>query len=51
MYFAQAHGERLGRELGIDHTQVAIDLDGVKASFGARRLDRAPDLPRPPAPP
>jgi ubiquinone biosynthesis protein len=34
LYFAQAHGERLGRELGIDHTQVAIDLDGVKASFG-----------------
>ncbi len=40
MYFAQAHGERLGRELGIDHTQVAIDLDGVKASFG---LDASTD--------
>lgn len=34
LYFAQTHGERLGRELGIDHTQVEIDLEGVKASFG-----------------
>ncbi len=30
--FAQRHGERLGRELGI--AQVEIDLDGVKAGFG-----------------
>jgi ubiquinone biosynthesis protein len=34
MLFAQRHGERLGRELGIDTTAVAIDLDGVKAGFG-----------------
>ncbi len=34
VYFAQTHGERLGRELGIDHTQVEINLDGVKASLG-----------------
>jgi ubiquinone biosynthesis protein len=34
MIFAERHGERLGRELGIDHTAVEIDLDGVKASFG-----------------
>ena len=33
-YFARTHGERLGRELGIDHMQVEINLDGVKASFG-----------------
>ncbi len=51
MYFAQAHGERLGRELGIDHTQVEIDLDGVKASFGVDASTAASDLPRPPAPP
>ncbi len=47
----QAHGERLGRELGIDHTQVAIDLDGVKASFGVDASTAAAHLPRPPAPP
>jgi ubiquinone biosynthesis protein len=34
LHFAQAHGERLGRELGIDTRTVAIDMDGVKASFG-----------------
>jgi ubiquinone biosynthesis protein len=34
MMFAERHGERLGRELGIDHTAVEIDLDGVKAGFG-----------------
>jgi ubiquinone biosynthesis protein len=34
MHFAQRHGERLGRELGIDHNAIQIDLDGVKASFG-----------------
>ena len=32
--FAQRHGERLGRELGIDATTLAVDLDGVKASLG-----------------
>jgi ubiquinone biosynthesis protein len=31
--FAQRHGERIGRELGIVHP-VDIDLDGVKAGFG-----------------
>jgi ubiquinone biosynthesis protein len=34
MLFAQRHGERLGRELGIDHTTVEINLDSVKAGFG-----------------
>lgn len=34
LMFAERHGERLGRELGIDHTAVAINMDGVKASFG-----------------
>jgi ubiquinone biosynthesis protein len=34
MTFAERHGERLARELGIDHTAVEIDLDGVKAGFG-----------------
>ena len=34
MLFAQRHGERLGRELGIDHNTIEINLDGVKAGFG-----------------
>jgi ubiquinone biosynthesis protein len=34
MLFAERHGERLGRELGIDHTAIELDLDGVKAGFG-----------------
>ena len=34
LMFAERHGERLGRELGIDHSTLALDMDGVKASFG-----------------
>ncbi len=34
MMFAERHGERLAQELGIDHTSVEIDMDGVKAGFG-----------------
>ena len=34
MMFAQRHGERLGRELGVDPTAVEFDFDGVKAGFG-----------------
>ncbi len=34
IYFANTHGERLGRELGIDHREVEIDLDGFKAGLG-----------------
>ena len=34
MLFAQRHGERLGRELGIDHTQIEINLDSFKAGLG-----------------
>ena len=34
MLFAQRHGERLGRELGIDAAEVEFDFDGVKAGFG-----------------
>jgi ubiquinone biosynthesis protein len=34
LMFAERHGERLGRELGIDHRAVELNMDGVKASFG-----------------
>ena len=34
MLFAERHGERLGAELGIDHTSLEINLDSVKAGFG-----------------
>ena len=34
MVFAQKHGERLGRELGVDPTAVEFDMDGVRAGFG-----------------
>ena len=34
MLFAQRHGEQLGRELGIDHNSIEINLDSVKASLG-----------------
>ena len=34
MLFAMKHGERLGRELGIDPNAVEFDMDGVKASMG-----------------
>ncbi|HUF99018.1 MAG TPA: AarF/UbiB family protein [Ilumatobacter sp.] len=34
MLFAQRHGERLGRELGIDATSFTVDLVSVKASLG-----------------
>ena len=33
-YFAVTHGERLGRELGVDPTSVTFDLTGVRASLG-----------------
>ena len=32
--FAERHGERLGRELGVDTNSIAINLDSVKAGFG-----------------
>ncbi len=34
MMFAQRHGERISKELGIDATNVEFDFDGVKAGFG-----------------
>ena len=34
MMFAMKHGERLGRELGVDPNTVEFDMDGVKASMG-----------------
>lgn len=34
IFFAQRHGKQLGRELGIDHTLVEINLDSVKAGLG-----------------
>jgi ubiquinone biosynthesis protein len=32
--FALTHGERIGRELGIDATNINFDFDGVKAMYG-----------------
>jgi ubiquinone biosynthesis protein len=34
MLFAERHGERLGRELGVDAAAMEINLDSVKAGFG-----------------
>jgi len=34
LLFAQRHGDRLGRELGIDPNAVEFDMSGVKASLG-----------------
>ena len=34
MLFAERHGERLGRELGIDHLAVEINMDSFKAGLG-----------------
>jgi len=34
LMFAQRHGDRLGRELGIDPNAVEFDMTGVKASLG-----------------
>ena len=34
MLFAERHGERLGKELGIDHRAIEMNMDGVKAGFG-----------------
>ena len=51
IYFANTHGERLGRELGIDHRQVEIDLDGFKAGLGVDATHRAPHLPPAPGAP
>ena len=49
MLFAQKHGERLGRELGVDPTAVEFDLDGVKAGFGLDPGRRPRHLPRAPS--
>ncbi len=34
MTFAEKHGERLVRELGIDPAEMEVDLDGMRASMG-----------------
>lgn len=34
LMFATRHGERLGRELGLDPDSFEVDMDGVKAGFG-----------------
>lgn len=34
MLFAQKHGERLGRELGVDPNSVEFDMDGIRANMG-----------------
>ena len=33
-YFAEHHGERIARDVGIDPRQQAIDLEGFRASMG-----------------
>ena len=33
-YFAETHGDRIVREIGVDPTEATLDLDAVKASFG-----------------
>ena len=39
--FAERHGERLGRELGIDHNAVELDMERVKAGLGVQNdVDR-----------
>ena len=40
MLFASKHGERLGRELGIDPTAVEFDMDGVKKSMGRTLIQK-----------
>jgi ubiquinone biosynthesis protein len=34
LLFTQRHGERLGRELGIDPSAVEFNFDSVKSSLG-----------------
>ncbi|HEY4331143.1 MAG TPA: AarF/ABC1/UbiB kinase family protein, partial [Ilumatobacteraceae bacterium] len=34
MLFAERHGERLGRELGVDPNSMAVSIESVKAGFG-----------------
>jgi ubiquinone biosynthesis protein len=34
LLFANKHGERLGRELGVDPASVEFDMSGVKATLG-----------------
>jgi ubiquinone biosynthesis protein len=34
LLFAQRHGERLGRELGVDPRAMEVNLESVKAGFG-----------------
>lgn len=34
LLFANKHGERLGKELGVDPTAVEFDMSGVKATLG-----------------
>ena len=46
MIFAQKHGERLAKELGVDPDSVEFDLDGVRASLGLDARRRPHHLPR-----
>ena len=46
MLFAERHGERLGRELGIDQTHVRTQPGWRQGRIRARCVDRAADLPR-----
>ena len=34
MMFAERHGERLARDLGIEASSVELNMDSVKAGFG-----------------
>jgi ubiquinone biosynthesis protein len=41
LYFATRYGERIAHDVGIDPREQAVDLEGVKASFGlANDVDR-----------
>ena len=47
-YFAETHGERILREVGIDASQAAPDPDAMKAAFLVDSDDRHAHVPRPP---
>lgn len=34
VYFAEAHGDRIAAQIGVDPTAYEVDMTGIKASFG-----------------
>jgi ubiquinone biosynthesis protein len=34
VYFAEAHGERIAQQIGVDPSSYQVDMAGIKASFG-----------------